>query len=337
LTDASQEALLLAIDKKKWPRALLVYGNDEAGIAELLFALAQKMASGGDIAKLHVDDLRRDPAKLDELLRSRSFFAERMVVFLSGLTDAHLSTVEMALATVRAPDALVLSAGSLGKTSHVRQLLETAPDCLCCPVYGGSSEQVAERVARVFESRGQKFEPGAWELFLSLHGSQTCLILSDAERLSTFCLGHSTIAVEDVWGFGPSGVFGDGGALADAILGGDLISAEELAQGLDDQEFASSVPLFVAQVGDLAVLRGDADSHGSISNAIRAARPPVFFRRQAVVGRLLKMWSTRDLLDIQREEELALMSARKTPELARELLQRLFLRLSVAAGRKSVS
>src|SRR5690625_709808 len=106
---------------------VLLHGSDESAVASSQRILLDSLL-GDDRAQLDRLDpaaIRRDPGRLMEALRSRSFFGGRRVALVERATDTLAPVFEKALTDIASEDAFLLVTGrSLGARSPLRQLFE---------------------------------------------------------------------------------------------------------------------------------------------------------------------------------------------------------------------
>ncbi|MFO1032728.1 MAG: hypothetical protein U1E15_01015 [Hyphomicrobiales bacterium] len=328
-----QEELSGLFSCKTLPQAVLVYGSEEALVGNVIHGLAEAARKRGEVIRFSGEQLRQDGAALDEALRSKSFFADGTTVFVSGSGDGLVSTLQAAL-TGGGLNPLVLSAGNLSKTSALRQMFETGGGFLCCPIYEESAGVVLARAEQRLKDLGLVLEAEARSVFLQMWGSEPAFLMSEAEKLALYCHGQTSVSAEDVAACGGQAVTGEETVLLDAALGGDVVGVEGLCQKMEEAELKASLFILLAQLATLANLRAEADRSGSVEGAIRTARPPVFFRRQPVLARQLKIWALPALLEAQMDLERTQLESRQRPDVSRNLVERLFFRLASEARRR---
>ena len=101
-------------------RGVLVYGGDETRVSGVVDQVVKSIASPEDVTRLQAGALKSDPAILDDALRSQSFLGGRQLVLVSDVGDFHAKLLEPLLQLPGNLNFLVLSAGSLGKSSALR-------------------------------------------------------------------------------------------------------------------------------------------------------------------------------------------------------------------------
>ena len=311
----------------------LVYGADEALVASIVATALKQLSRPEDVTRLEPTNLRDDPARLDDAVRSQSLLGGRQIVVLDGCAEHHAKQVEGFITASSPGNFLLLVSASLGKSSVLRTLAEEAENFLLVPVYDDKPADIRQRVVRLLSSHGLSFTEGAGERFTALCGTDRSLAMSEAGKLVLYCDGQTEVSEADVIAScGDQSSYGLD-ALIDATLAGDSLAADRMFHALDDGEWRSLLPILASHVARLTQLRSDADKLGGVESALRSARPPVFFGRKSAFSQQLKAFDLDALLQTQVSVEHAVEQSRRLPDLAPELVGRLLLSLAAEARR----
>ena len=314
-------------------RGILVYGSEEVLVAGLAEQVIRSIAAAEDVTRLAAQSLRSDPAMLDDALRAQSFLGGRQLVHVGDVTDAHAKLLEPVLQSSVASNFLVLTAGTLGKSSALRLLCEEATGFLVVPVYEDKPADILGFVEKRLAAEGLRFSEEASDRFMALCGTDRLLALNEAEKLTLYARGQGVIAAGDVTACcGDQAGFGVD-ALIDASLSGDAMAADRMMYALDDSDWKSVLPILSAHVSRLSTLRADADRLGGVEAAMLVARPPVFFARKHALTQQLRAFDSDSLLRAQAAVETAVEESRRLAGLAQELVSRLLLSLAAEARR----
>lgn len=312
---------------------LMVYGSEEARVSAVVDQALKLLAKPEDVTRLQVSSLRSDPALLDDALRSQSFLGGRQVVLVDDVTDQHLKLFEPYLQADAGNNFLVLSAGSLSKSSVLRSLCEASERVFVTPIYEDRPADILELVESFLRRNSLAFAEEADERFMALCGTDRLLALNEAEKLVLYCHGQSQVTAADVVACcGDQASFGLDGVI-DAALAGDSMAADRMLHALDDSEWRSLLPILAAHVARLASLRVDADRLGGIEAALRSARPPVFFARKSAMTQQLKAFDSDALIRAQVAVEHTVEQSRKLADLAPEMISRLLMSVAAEARR----
>jgi DNA polymerase III subunit delta len=313
---------------------LLVYGDDEALVQGIVRDVLRGVAAQEDIVRLSASVVKDDPAQLDDVLRSISFFGGRQAIVVDGCDDRHVKVLEPYISNPIQGHFLVLISGSLSKSSALRKATEEAPTFFVTPVYADSPSTILERVERKLHEAHLRFGEGAAESFMTLCGTDRMTALAEVEKLSLYCLGQTEISEVDV-----IACCGDQSSFAideviDACLGGDAGRVDRMYTALDDGEWRSVLPLMSAHLARLLTLRLDVERLGGIESALRAAKPPIFFARKSAFSKQLQWMDSSDCLRLIESFDATVLQSRKLADLAPQIVGRTLLSLAVEAQRQ---
>ena len=270
---------------------VLLHGPDAGLVAERGLALARS-----------VEGALNDPFSFAELSNPApdALLAEATAASLTGLRrvvrvrDAHEPLVKtLEIFTKTPPDALViLEAGELTPKSKLRALAEKAAGVASIACYAIDNAKLPQVISARLRAQGVAIEQDAasWAA-QNLTGEEGPL--GQALEVLTLYAGETrTLSLADV-----SSILADGGdtSMNDAIdsaLTGDL-AATDKALSLAYEEGASPVGLIRVLLSELLRLRlaaGAMAEGASVQEAMSGMRPPVFFKRQPVVQKMLRLW-----------------------------------------------
>lgn len=291
---------------------VLLYGPDSGLVAERGGALAR--SSAGALT---------DPFRFVELMNPVSdvLLSEVFAASLTGgqrvvrVRDAH-ETVLKAMETIEKtpPDTLlILEAGDLTPKSKLRALAEKSSKIACIACYAIDQAKLPQVISARLKALGVTIDQDAatWAA-QTLSGEEGPL--SQALEVLRLYAGESRhLSVTDV-----AAILADSGETSasdaiDAALTGDLGAADK-ALSLAYEEGAAPVGFIRVLLSELARLRfaqGLMVEGASVQEAMAKLRPPVFFKRQSIVQKILRLWSLESL-DQALEAGLAAEIACKT-------------------------
>jgi DNA polymerase-3 subunit delta len=197
-----------------------------------------------------------------------------------------------------APALVVLEAGSLPPRSKLRALAEAAPDAAAIACYPEDGAALEATIRSVLGELGVGVQPDALAWLAGQLGADRASTRRELEKLALYAGPGGKVDVEAAME-----CVGDfaGLSLDDAVFAateGDVALADralEVAMG----EGAAPVQVLRAGLMHLQRLqraRAAMDEGVSVEEAMRALRPPVFFRRTGAFKRALSLWS-RTALD----------------------------------------
>lgn len=319
--------------------AVLLYGPDRGMVREraerLLAASVADPSDPFSVTLLAGEGLQRDPARLADEAAAFSLTGGRRVVWLQGAGRELAPLLGEVLETLSAENVLLLvEAGELGPRDGLRKLFEDAEAALALPCYLDAGEDLEALIGRALQERGCSVEPAALAYLAENLGSDRLLTRSELEKLALYKAGDATaIRLEEA-----EACIGDGAPyLVDdavqAVASGDQ---RALDRALGRCFAAGETPVRILR----AVLRHFQRLHlaagriargQTVEQAMRAMRPPVFFKHQPVVRGQLRQWSPGRLgqaLELLLEAEIQCKST-GMPE--RALLSRALMRIAQAA------
>jgi DNA polymerase-3 subunit delta len=270
---------------------VLLHGPDSGLVAERGLVLARS-----------VPDALNDPFRYTELQNPGpdTLLVEASAAALTGgrrvvrVRDAHETLAKPLETLIKAPpDALViLEAGELTAKSKLRALAEKAAGVAVIACYAIEQARLPQVIASRLRNMGIQIDAdaAAWA-GQNLSGEEGPLGQA-LEVLLLYAGEERRLSLADV-----SAVLADGGDTSigdaiDAALTGDP-AATDKALTLAYEEGVTPVGLLRVLLGELLRLRvaaGSMAEGASAQEAMAAMRPPVFFRRQALVGKALRLW-----------------------------------------------
>ena len=275
-------------------RLVLLYGDDAGMIRDRASALVRAVAGTLDDPFLVVELARDEIARLSDETASMPMTGGRRVVRVREATDAAVAQMREVLKQ-EAPGFVVLEGAGLGTRSRLTLEVERAPDAAvaigCYPEEGRALETT---IRDTLKQAGVTIEPDALSWLSGQLGADRAATRAELEKLALYAGTRGRIDLDSAMA-----CTGDlsGLSLDDALFAaivGDVATADralELAIG----EGATPVQVVRACIIHLQRLqraRLAMDESGlSASDATRALRPPLFYRRVAGFNRALSLWS----------------------------------------------
>jgi DNA polymerase-3 subunit delta len=278
-------------------RVVLLYGEDHGMIRDRAAALVRAVAGSLDdpflVAELGREDIRR----LADEAATLALTGGRRVVRLREATDAAAEQVG-AILKGNAPALVVLEAPGLATRSRLRTLIEGAPDGAAIACYPEEGRALADTIRTVLSEAGVGIDADALAWVSDQLGADRVSTRAEAEKLALYAgpggrvdLDAAMACVGDLAGL----------SLDDALFAateGDVARADRALE-LAIAEGATPVGVLRAGLMHLQRLhrvRLTVDDGQSAADAVRGARPPVFFRRVAAFTRAIGLWSSATLM-----------------------------------------
>jgi DNA polymerase III subunit delta len=280
-------------------RAVLFYGPDTGLVREradrTTAAICPDLKDPFRIAELSGPALATDPARLSDEVASLSLVGGRRVIRIRDAGDGLTTLLGAVLASSKGDSLIVVEAGDLAARSSLRKLCEAARDVAASACYADSSRDVAEIVRDTLRSHGVTASGEAVTYLVAHLGSDRLVTRSELEKLALYAGDGGHVELADALA-----CIGDSTALSldDVIFAaadGDAVRLEgSLLRCL--QEGQSAVGILRAMMRHfqrlhLAAARIAAGA--SADDALRAVRPPVFFKQQERFKAQLAAWPPR--------------------------------------------
>ena len=303
-------------------RLFLVYGTDQGAITERarhLERLALMRGGGEAVTRIGSDALSADPGRVADEVQSASLFGGEPVVTLRVTDGRHnvIGALESVLEPPPKAAWLIVEAGDLAASNPVRKAFEQAKHAVAVPVYPLEGRDLASFVRAAAEDAGVTIEPPALELLIESLGGDRLAARGELEKLFLYAQKSKSVTAEDV-----EAVVGDTtGARTDQVIDAALLGDNEALEAeLDRLRAEGGSP---ASIGTLALrhlillqsLRTAIEAGSSASEAVRYAKPPIFFRRRANVEAELSRWSVDALAVARRRVDRAVALTRLQPAL----------------------
>ena len=273
-------------------RVVLLHGDDAGLIRDRAEALVRAVAGSLDDPFL-VADLNRDTIdRLGEEAGALSMTGGRRVVRLREATDSAAERVRAILAGTGTA-LLVIEAPGLAGKAKLRALVEAAAEGAAIACYPEQGRDLEQTIRSVLAESGVSIDGDAMAWLGGQLGADRGATRIEIEKLALYAgpggrvdLDAAMACVGDLAGL----------SLDDALFAataGDIAIADRALE-LAMAEGATAVGVIRGGMLHLQRLHrvrlGMAETGLSATDAMRSARPPVFFRRQGAFARALELW-----------------------------------------------
>ncbi len=275
--------------------AVLFYGPDQGLVRERAVDLVARVA--GDpadpfrIAELSAAQLKDDRARLADEAAALSLSGGRRVLRLREATEAHAEALAELLAGPAPAAFLVLEAGDLPPRSALRKVFESAANAAAVACYLDDDQVLGKVIAEALKGYGLGIAEEALAYLIAHLGGDRGVTRQELEKLALYVgSGAKRVTLEDV-----EAVVGDSSALSldDLIFAlgeGDRAAidrgfARALMEGNDEIAILRAAARHMMRLHQVA---GAAEPR----SAIKALRPPVFFKLENRFLAQLRLWST---------------------------------------------
>jgi len=332
------QAFLKSID----PRvvAVLLHGNDPGLVSELARLAAERLAGRdtppGEILRIEDAELEADPDRLVIELQTIAMFGGRKVVRTSISRRVGLDALKPLLESPRLEGALVVEAGSLKADDKVRALFEKAANAAAIACYADGARDLEGVVREVLTDAGLDIAPEARQMLIGRLGADRILSRAEIEKLALYARGKKTIEPADV-----EAIVGDAAELAiDRVVAAAASgrTAEALAEcdrAISSGESPQTIILALQRhFHRLERVRAALDAGRSFDDAVRALRPPVFFKQRDALEAQCRSWPAAEVMRARKRIAEVARLARLSSDLEAPLAERLLLEISGLARRR---
>jgi DNA polymerase III subunit delta len=281
-------------------RAVLLYGPDTGLARERADTLARSICPDlrdpFRVADLAASALAGDPARLADEAAQIGLMGGRRVVRVREAGDALAPPFARFLAETVADALVIAEAGDLPARSALRRVFDDAPRAAAIGCYADSARDLTQVIREAFAAHRIGASRDAMDFLVQHLGEDRMLTRAELEKLTLYAGDGGHIELDDA-----RAVIADSAALSldDALLAAAEGEAATLDRALARvfQEGESPVTVIRALLRHLQRLHLLAArvAGSSVEEAIRAARPPIFFKEQDSYRRQLARWSTARL------------------------------------------
>ncbi len=279
-------------------RAVLLHGEDEGLIRERAAALARRLLGSLDDPFRYVELAREEAARIPEEMAALSLTGGRRVVRLREAGDGAAGAVAAALAGPGEALLILEGPGLTGRSRLVTQLTKAA-DAAVLGCYAEEGRALADTIGAILGAHQVRAAPDALAFLAAQLGADRAVTRAEVEKLALYAGEAGRVTLADA-----EAVVGEASGLSldDAIHAaaeGDPETADRaltraMAEGANPvQVVRAALPLFQRLARAALGMREAGKSEGgqSAAEAVRAIRPPVFFKRERQLVRALERWS----------------------------------------------
>jgi DNA polymerase III subunit delta len=280
---------------------VLLFGPDSGLVSERSAALLAAIDddNGDPFARLTLDGdaLAGEPARLAEEVHTVPLFGGRRAIRVTATSRNLLPALTPLLSDPPTDALIVVEAGDLKPRAPLRQAFEAAECGAAIGCYSDDRSGLVRLIEEEERNAGVTFSSDARAALQRLIGADRLASRGELAKISLYCHPGTTIEAEDV-----AAIIGDGSdvaldELADAVGLGDAAASDRalaklLAEGMSPAAIVSALARHFRQLSDI---RQRIDNGATAESAMRAARPPIFFKRQNAIRRQVTIWTDDSL------------------------------------------
>ena len=277
-------------------RAVLLYGPDAGLVRERADALGRTIAPDlrdpFRVADLTGAVLVTDPARLYDEAAQISLMGGRRLVRVREIGDAQSAIFGRFLADPPSDGLAVVEAGDLPTRSALRRLFEGAPSGVAIGCYPDSARDLADVIRDTLAAHRIAVSRDAIEFLVAHLGGDRLLTRAELEKLALYVGDGGRVELDDA-----RISIADSAALSldEAVLAvgeGDVAALDRALVRVfqEGDSPVSVVRALLRHFQRLHALSARLAAGEPVDSALRAARPPIFFKQQDSFRRQLSRW-----------------------------------------------
>lgn len=277
-------------------RAVLLYGPDEGLVRERAQSLTKAVAGSIDdpfsVVELTADRLSGGPAKLIDEACAIGLGGQRKVIRVRRAGNDVAHHISTALESASAQALIVVEAGEIAKGGALRRLLEPRKDAAVLPCYRDEARDIEDILRTMLPAEGVAVDRDVAAYLRQNLGGDRQLSRRELEKLSLYAANGPPVTLKDV-----IALVGDSAALdlSDAALAtadGDHVAIER-SLGRLAEEGVSPIAILrsvSSHFQRLHTVIRRVDQGGALNQAMKALRPPVFWKETDRFAAQTKIW-----------------------------------------------
>ncbi|MBV8916383.1 MAG: DNA polymerase III subunit delta [Acetobacteraceae bacterium] len=318
-------------------RVVLLHGDDDGMVRHRAESLTQAVIGARDDPFRVAWLSREDHPRLLEEASAIAMLGGRRVIRVRDAADTLAPAVQQAASG--GGDSLVVleAAGLLPARSKLRALVEGLANGAVVACYPEEGKTLQDSVRSVLSEAGISLDADAMPWLLDHLGSDWAVTRGELEKLVLYARADRRLGLDDV-----RACVGDAASVAfdDAVFAATSGNAEAADRALERALAEGLAPVAVTRgvMGHLAKLhqaRGQMAAGASADEAVRALRPPVFFKRVSEFTRALSRWDPPRLLHAMAETRRVELACKQTGAPDSLLVRRLMLALARQGATRS--
>ncbi len=296
-------------------RAILLYGPDTGLVRERAAALGAAISPDLEdpfrVANLGTQALAGDPARLHDEMAAMSLTGGRRLVRVRDAADSLGALFAEFLKSPAPGDSVaVVESGDLAGRSALRRAFESAANGVAVPCYADTTKELGELVTAVLRRHQVSASAEARDYLVGHLGADRGLSRAELEKLALYAGDGGAVALEDaVASVGDSAAITVEDAIFAAADGDSAALERALTRAFQEGESAIGIVRGAMRHFDRLHIAGVRIASGlSPDEALRALRPPIFFKHQDRFLAELRNWGPRRaaaaltlLLDAERQ------------------------------------
>ena len=310
-------------------RIVLLHGDDEGTVRHRANALTQAVTGQHDDPFRVAWLSREDHPRLMEEATAIAMVGGRRVIRVRDAGD-NLAAAVKQVAEGPGDSLVVLESGALPGRSKLRALVEGLENGAAIACYPEEGKALQDAIEGGLNAAGVRLDADALRWLLDHVGSDRGSTRGEVEKLVLYAGADRRLdltAVRACVGDLAAVSFDDAvfAAMAGDVAQADVSIERSLAEGMAAVAVVRGV---LAHLGRMHLARGHMAAGMSVADAVRALRPPVFFKQVELFSRSLQLWGSARLVLAMDEARRVELACKQTGALDLLLVRRMLLGLA---------
>ncbi len=310
-------------------RIVLLHGDDEGTVRHRANALTQAVTGQRDDPFRVAWLSREDHPRLMEEATAIAMVGGRRVIRVRDAGD-NLAAAVKQVAEGPGDSLVVLESGALPGRSKLRAVVEGLENGAAIACYPEEGKALQDAIEGGLNAAGVRLDADALRWLLDHVGSDRGSTRGEVEKLVLYAGADRRLdltAVRACVGDLAAVSFDDAvfAAMAGDVAQADVSIERSLAEGM---AAVAVVRGMLAHLGRMHLARGHMAAGMSVADAVRALRPPVFFKRIELFSRSLQLWGSARLVLAMDEARRVELACKQTGALDLLLVRRMLLGLA---------
>jgi DNA polymerase-3 subunit delta len=315
----------------------LFFGTDQAQVGARASRLAEKLATQSNppdpIVRLYETELNADPQRIAVELSTPPLFGGKPIVLVASLPVKAQAPLIEAVSAPFSAATLIVQAPDMKRAHKIAQTFEAASHLAAIACYGEDEASLSAIVAAEFRNAGVKVEDGIVALIASRANNAAALALRETEKLIAFAGPAKTLSLAEAETLLVDQSTSESFEIANAALEGKARDALEFFDRFvqAEQTVVPVLSLLSSSLQRLHSLRRAVEAGANPVQAVKAFRPPLFFKQEEAVVRQLRLWTAERLMEAIIELNKVLLETRVMQSLAEDTVRNFLLKVAQGA------
>lgn len=280
---------------------VLIYGPDRGLVRQRMDIIASQILKDLDDPFNRVDltheQVSEDSACLLDELAAMSFTGDRRLIVVREASDKISGTIEEGVELLNNQNYLIVWADELGPRSSLRKLAESNAQLAALPCYKDEGMGLNKLIANTLRGYGFRIDEGVVSYLASQLNGDRMIILSELEKISLYFNGMEHIDLSELQTIVSEGGERSFDDICRAVANGQVEALcrtldRLFLEGVHAVAIVRSVHRYFSRLQEIHTLKAKGQT---TEQAVKALRPPVFFKHQSTLVRHADRWSLRKI------------------------------------------